>query len=136
MKSPQLIDTWKVMIPQAGSDGGARIPDSVLSSSFVAPSPSVCTQTYLFLYTDSREKAENMSAYVRTRFARFLISLRKMTRHATRSTYSWVPMQDFTAQSDIDWSRPVADVDHLLQAKYGLTEDDAAYIESMIKPME
>lgn len=55
-KSPNLIDTWKVMIPKAGSDGGAKIPDSVLSSNFVASSPSVCTQTYLFLYSDNQTK--------------------------------------------------------------------------------
>ena len=135
-KSSHLIDTWKVMIPKAGSDGGAKIPDSVLSSNFVAPSPSVCTQTYLFLYTDTKEKAENMSKYVKTRFLRFLVSLRKMTQDATKATYTWVPIQDFTSSSDIDWTQSIDLIDKQLYKKYELSIEEQRYIESMIKPME
>lgn len=135
-KSTHLIDTWKVMVPKAGSDGGARIPDIVLSKNFVAPCPSVCTQTYLFFYTDTENKAMNISKYVCTRFLRFLVSLRKMTQDATKATYTWVPLQDFTISSDIDWSKPIADIDRQLYAKYHLTSDEITFIEKMIKPME
>lgn len=135
-KSKNLIDTWKVMIPQAGSDGGQKIPDPVLGSSFTTPSPSVCTQTYLFIYLDSLEKSTNANKYVKTLFFRFLISLRKITQHATRSTYMWVPMQDFTANSDIDWSKSIPEIDQQLYKKYNLTEEEISFIESMIKPME
>lgn len=125
-KSRHLIDTWKVMVPQAGSDGGQKIPDVVLGTTFVASSPSVCTQTYLFFYTDSEKAAINIDKYVHTKFFRFLVSLRKITQHATRSTYTWVPKQDFSKQ----WT------DEELYAKYGLTDEEIAFIESMIKPME
>lgn len=135
-KSTHLIDKWKVMIPQAGSDGGQRIPDPVLGSCFVAPSPSVCTQTFLFIYTNSKDEATNISRYVKTKFFRFFVSLRKITQHATRSTYLWVPQQKFSSISDIDWSKSIEDIDKQLYAKYGLTEDEIAFIESMIKPME
>lgn len=77
-----------------------------------------------------------MSAYIKTRFARFMISLRKMTQDATRSTYNWVPLQDFTPSSDIDWSQDVAGIDRQLYAKYGLSADEVAFIEERIKPME
>ncbi|MGF1532367.1 MAG: Eco57I restriction-modification methylase domain-containing protein [Bernardetiaceae bacterium] len=125
-KSEHLIDKWKVMIPQAGSDGGKKIPDIVLGKPLIAPSPSVCTQSYLFFFTDSEIKATNIETYLRTKFFRFLVSLRKITQHATRSTYTWVPLQDFTES----WT------DEKLYKKYGLTEEEIAFIESMIRPMD
>ena len=135
-KSVHLIDRWKVMIPQAGSDGGQRIPDSVLGTTFITSSPSVCTQTYLFLYFDSEEEAVNANKYVKSLFFRFLVSLRKITQHATKSTYTWVPMQDFTSASDIDWSVSISEIDQQLYKKYGLSTDEINFIETAIKPME
>jgi len=125
-KSPHLIDTWKVMVPQAGSDGGQRIPDVVLGRSFITSSPSVCTQTYLFFYVKNEPEALSVQSYLSTRFFRFLVSLRKNTQHATRSTYAWVPVQDWTTT----WT------DELLFKKYQLTKDEVEYIESQIREME
>lgn len=124
-KSTHLIDKWKVMVPQAGSDGGQKIPDPVLGTTFVASSPSVCTQTYLFFYADSERAARSIETYVRTRFFRFLVSLRKITQHATRSTYSWVPQQR--------WNRKWTD--EALYEKYGLTKQEILFIESRIKEL-
>jgi site-specific DNA-methyltransferase (adenine-specific) len=124
-KSAHLIDSWKVLVPQAGSDGGQKIPDVVLGTMMVVEPPSVCTQTYLFFYCTTREQAESIHSYVRTRFVRFLVSLRKMTQHATRSTYTWVPQQT--------WDRTWTDVE--LYQKYGITKEEQAYIESMVKEM-
>ncbi len=123
-KSPHLIDTWKVMVPQAYGERGAR-PAMVLGPSFVVSSPSVCTQTFLFFYVSSKAKANSLNSYLRTRFFRFLVSLRKITQHATRSTYTWVPQQA--------WNRTWTD--EALYKKYGLTEDDIYFIESRIRPM-
>jgi site-specific DNA-methyltransferase (adenine-specific) len=113
------------MIPQAFGERGSR-PAKVLGGSFIAPSPSVCTQTYLFFYVGSKTEAESLNSYVRTRFFRFLVSLRKITQHATRSTYTWVPQQE--------WGRTWTDA--ALYKKYKLTKDDIALIESMVRPME
>jgi site-specific DNA-methyltransferase (adenine-specific) len=124
-KSVKLVDTWKVMIPQAYG-AGEEIPHQILGRPFVAPSPSVCTQTYLFVYVSSREAAESVESYVRTRFLRFLVSLRKITQHATRSTYQWAPQQTW----DRTWT------DEALYKKYKLSKDDIAFIESRIRPME
>lgn len=123
-KSAHLIDTWKVMVPQAYGERGAR-PAMVLGPSFVAESPSVCTQTYLFFYVSSEKQAKSLNNYLRTRFFRFLVSLRKITQHATRSTYSWVPQQAW----DRTWT------DEALYAKYCLTKAEIAFIESMVRPM-
>lgn len=125
-KSKELIDTWKVMVPKAGSDGGQKIPNRVLGSPFIASAPSVCTQTYLFFYLQNETEAKNVEAYLRTKFFRFLISLRKLTQDATRSTYQWVPIQDFTKE----WT------DDLLYEKYDLAENERQYIEEMIESMD
>lgn len=122
-KSAQLIDTWKVMTPAAYGERGAR-PAMVLGPSFIADSPSVCTQTYLFFYVASRKQAQSLQSYLNTRFFRFLVSLRKITQHATRATYTWVPQQTW----DRVWT------DEALYKKYGLSKGDIAHIEACIRP--
>jgi len=124
-KSKKLIDKWKVMIPQAYG-AGEGIPHQILGQPFVAPKPSVCTQTYLFVYVDTKKAAESVESYVRTRFLRFLVSLRKITQHATRSTYTWVPQQT--------WDRIWTDKE--LYKRYGLDKDEISFIESRVRPME
>ena len=124
--SRPAIYQWKVMIPKAGSDGGKKIPDSVLGKPLIAELPSVCTQSYLFFYVNLEKEAQSIESYYRTRFFRFLVSLRKITQDATRSTYTWVPQQNW----DIHWT------DEKLYEKYGLTKDEVSYIESMIRPMD
>jgi len=123
-KSSELVNTWKVMIPKAYG-AGEGIPHQILGQPFVAPNPSVCTQTYLFFYVDCKDAAESVESYIRTRFLRFLVSLRKITQDATRSTYTWVPQQTW----DHLWT------DEELYQKYSLTKGDIAFIESRIRPM-
>jgi site-specific DNA-methyltransferase (adenine-specific) len=123
-KSSELIDTWKVLIPAAGFESQI-LPTLVLSSIRRAPKPSACTQTYLFLSASSKNEADNMESYVRTRFFRFLVWLRKVSQHATRATYSWVPQQA--------WDRPWTD--EMLYRKYGITKSEREFIESVIRPI-
>ncbi|GMV88775.1 MAG: hypothetical protein AMXMBFR81_17060 [Chthonomonas sp.] len=125
-KSAHLIDTWKVMVPKAGSDGGKQIPDPVLGKSLVAPPPSTCTQSFLFFFVTSESEALSLQSYLQTRFFRFLVSLRKLTQDATRSTYTWVPQQPW----DRKWT------DEVLYKKYGLSESEIVHIETMIKSMD
>jgi site-specific DNA-methyltransferase (adenine-specific) len=124
-KSTHLVDTWKVMVSAAFGERGA-VPAKVLGRPFVVGSPSVCTQTYLFFYVDSEAQALNLKSYLSTKFFRFLVSLRKITQHATRSTYSWVPLLSLDRQ----WS------DGDLYERFELTIDQIEFIESIIKPME
>jgi site-specific DNA-methyltransferase (adenine-specific) len=121
-KSAHLIDTWKVLIPAAGFESQI-LPTLVLSSLRRAPNPSACTQTYLFIPTSSEESADSAETYIRTRFARFLVWLRKVSQHATRSTYRWVPQQT--------WDREWTDAE--LYEKYGITEEEQAYIAEMVR---
>jgi site-specific DNA-methyltransferase (adenine-specific) len=126
-RNMQLMKAWKVLIPAAGSDGGQSIPDVVLGRPFVSGPRTVCSQTYLVIGPlESKDEANNLERYIKTRFVRFLISLRKISQHAGRNTYTWVPQQT--------WDHPWTDAE--LYEKYGITSDEQAYIETMIKEME
>lgn len=124
-KSAGLIDYWKVLVPQA-FNGGDALPHQIVGKSLIASSPSVCTQSFLFFYVDTEEEAKSLQSYYCTRFFRFLVSLRKITQHATHATYTWVPQQSW----DRTWT------DEELYAKYGITDDEAAFIASQVRAME
>jgi len=124
-KNVDAIDTWKVLVPKAYG-AGETFPHQILGKEIVAEPPSVCTQTYLVVSPfPSEGDAKSFSSYYRTRFFRFLVSLRKITQDALRSTYTWVPRQVWTDT----WT------DELLYQKYGITDDEIAFINSMIRPM-
>jgi site-specific DNA-methyltransferase (adenine-specific) len=124
-KSSHLIDTWKVLVPKAGSDGGQKLPDVVLGKPLIASSPSICTQSFLFFNVASRKSAESLQSYYATRFFRFLVSLRKITQDATHSTYRWVPIQEWNQ----NWT------DEALFSKYGVTKAEQIFVESQVKEL-
>ena len=127
-KNSHLIDVWKLFLPVAGSGRERERSgvDLVLSPPIVAGPGSVCTQTYLVAGPlGSKVEAESVESYLRTRLARFLISLRKPAQHVFSGMYHWVPVQP--------WDRLWTDV--ALYRKYGITKDERAFIEGMIRPM-
>ena len=125
VKNEHLVDNWKVLVPKAGSDGGQKIPDSVLGKPWISEPPSVATQTFLAFYVDSKKAALSLESYYRSKFFRFLVSLRKPTQDALRPMYLWVPIQSF----DREWT------DKDLYKKYDLAPEEIKYIEDVIRPM-
>ncbi len=125
-KNSSLINKWKVLVPKAGSDGGQKIPDSVLGKPWLAPSPSAATQTFLAFCVASEKEARSLESYYCTKFFRFIVSLRKITQDALRPMYSWVPTQEWDQQ----WT------DKALYKKYKLTSEEINYIEAVIRPMD
>ncbi len=124
-KNIEAIDSWKVLVPKAYG-AGESFPHQILGKEIVAPPPSACTQSYLIVSPfQSEREARSFASYYRTRFFRFLVSLRKITQDALRSTYTWVPQQAWNKT----WT------DEMLYEKYGITKDEIAFIESMIRPM-
>ncbi len=124
-KNTETIDAWKVLVPEAYG-AGETFPHQILGKEIVVSPPSVCTQSYLVVSPFQTEReAQSFASYYRTRLFRFLVSLRKITQHALRSTYSWVPQQTWHC----DWT------DEVLYKKYGITNDEIAFINSMIRPM-
>ncbi len=125
-KNADAIDTWKVLVPKAYG-AGENFPHQILGREIVAAPPSACTQSYLVVTPfQSKRAAQSFASYYRTRLFRFLVSLRKITQDALRSTYTWVPQQSWTRT----WT------DDLLYTKYGITKKEIAFIESMIRPMD
>ena len=124
-KNPGMLDVWKVLVPKAYG-AGESFPHQILGKEIVAPPPSACTQTYLVVSPfTTEESARSFASYYRTRLFRFLVSLRKITQDALRSTYSWVPQQSW----DKTWT------DEMLYEKYSINEDEIVFINSMIRPM-
>jgi site-specific DNA-methyltransferase (adenine-specific) len=124
-KNTNAIDIWKVLVPEAYG-AGETFPHQILGKEIIVSPPSACTQSYLMVSPfQSEDAARSFSSYYRTRLFRLLVSLRKITQHALRSTYLWVPQQTW----DRIWT------DEMLYKKYGITEDEIAYIDSMIRPM-
>lgn len=80
-----------------------------------------------------KEAAKNLRKYFSTKFYRFMHSLVKVSQHGTSKTYNFVPLQDFTSNSDIDWSKSIPEIDQQLYKKYKLTAEEIEFIESMIK---
>ena len=83
----------------------------------------------------SFEEAEACSKYLTSKFCRALIGTLKVTQDNPKETWANVPLQDFTENSDVDWSQSVANIDRQLYKKYELTDEEITFIESMIKPM-
>lgn len=122
------IDHWKVLVPKAGpgSSGGHVIPDVVLGQPVVSEPGSCCTETYMVVGPVASEaEASSLQSYLRTRFLRLLVSLRKLSQDAPKGTYKFVPQQPW----DREWT------DEELYAKYGITEDEQEYIAAMVREM-
>ena len=125
-QNSEWIDEYKVMIAKAYGERG-DFPYLMLGKPFVAEKGSCCTETYLVIGPfGNRNKCENVISYIRTKFFRFLVLQKKNTQNAAKGVYEFVPLQDF--------SKPWTDEE--LYKKYGLTDEEIQFIESMIRPME
>lgn len=128
----ELLDKWKVIVSKVSfehagvpdKDGMMRVLSVVVQ---ILPPNSACTESYLVANTfDDEAMANNFASYLKTKFVRFLIMQMLASMNMSKASYSFVPVQDF--------SKPWTDEE--LYAKYGLTDEEIAFIESMIKPME
>lgn len=116
------IDRWKVLLVKAHGTSG-RDDVTILGVPVVAGPGSACTETYLVIgVCESEDEARNLSAYMRTRFVRFLVSLRKITQNITRDSYKFVP----ALPMDRLWT------DKALFKRYGIDDEQVAFIESLI----
>lgn len=127
----EYIDQPKIFVPCAWGNG--RVEEDRINP-FIPEPRSVCFETYLMVGPfENWAILENVIKYMNSKFFHILVSPLKVSQHATQNVYRLVPMQDFSSNSDIDWSKSVAEIDQQLYAKYGLNEEEIAFIESMIK---
>ena len=128
------LDKYKVILPKSNGSGSFG---EALTMPIVGLAGQGHTQTFISIGKfNTLEEAEACLKYIKTKLARLLLSSLKVTQDNKKETWSNVPLQDFTSASDIDWSQSVSDIDRQLYAKYGLSDDEIAFIEKMIKPME
>lgn len=135
-KNTEWIDRFKVYTPRANNIGTELNDDNL--NSFVGVPNTICTESYLVIGVDlelNQTSATNLCNYLTTKFARFQHSLGKASQDATSKTFRFVPTQNFTDNSDIDWSKSTVEIDKQLYTKYKLTNEEIEFIESMIKSM-
>lgn len=126
-----LIDKVKVIIPEANGSGEFG---ETLSYPLVVGKKIGCTQTFITIGAfDTEFEAESCLKYIKSKFCRAMLGILKVTQHNPPATWAKVPMQDFTAASDIDWS---GDIDTQLYRKYNLTAEEINFIESHVKKMD
>lgn len=124
---------FKVVLPK--STGSGALGEELSSPIVVGPGKGF-TQSFISIGAFKTEaEAEAVLKYVKTKFARAMLGTLKVTQHNPAPTWANVPIQNFSASSDIDWSQSIADIDQQLYKKYGLTSEEIAFIESAIKPM-
>ncbi|CRZ21365.1 Helicase A859L [Kingella kingae] len=125
---------WKVILPKSNGSGALG---EVLSTPLVGTPLVGHTQSFISIGCfDDELLAEHCLKYVKTKFARTMLGVLKVTQDNNPPTWAYVPLQDFTAQSDIDWTASIADIDRQLYEKYGLSEAEIAFIESKVKAMD
>lgn len=118
------------------SNGTGAIGE-VLSTPLIGEPLIGHTQTFLTIGKfDKKSIAENCMKYIKSKFARAMLGTLKITQHNSISTWKNVPLQDFTPNSDIDWTKSIPEIDQQLYAKYGLSQDEIAFIEEKVKAME
>lgn len=128
-----MIDKYNVIVTHAIGSKDYVLPKTMR----ILPIGQACSVTYLCIgATNNKDNAENLLKYIKTRFVRFLIKQAISGINISSKSFMFVPLQDFTSSSDIDWSQSIADIDKKLYEKYNLTDDEISYIESTIKPMD
>lgn len=134
------FNKYKVFISKADGAAGAigkPIPARIIGKPIVM-SPGVgCTETYITVgAVDTKNEAEAIAKYIMGKFSRTLLGVLKVTQNSAKPTWKYVPLQDFTPNSDIDWTKSIPEIDQQLYKKYGLDEKEIEFIETHVKEME
>lgn len=138
-KGTEILKSYKVFTSKA--NGGAGLlgddkPVQIIGKSYVALPMEACTDSLIAIGCyQSYEEAANLQKYMKTKFLRYLAGVLKTSQNLYQGIYQFVPIQDFTKKSDVDWSKSIAEIDKQLYSKYNLTQGEIDYIESKIKSM-
>jgi len=128
------LNKFKVLVPKANGSGKFGEP---LSSPFIADPNTGFTFSYIsFGAFDNIEESEAVLKYLKTKFTRTLLGVLKVTQDNLPNTWSKIPLQSFSKQSDIDWSKSISEIDKQLYKKYKLSNEEIAFIEEKVQPMD
>jgi len=127
------IDKYKLFFPEANGNG---IFGETLTLPEIGYPGEGSTDTFINVgRLSSKKETETLLKYIKTKFLRALLGIKKATQHTPPTVWDTIPMLNFTSNSDIDWSKSVKDIDRQLYAKYGLSDEEIAFIESNVKEM-
>lgn len=128
------LSYWKVLVPKSNGSGAIG---EVLSTPLIGEPLIGYTQTFISIGKfESEAEAKAAYKYICTKFARTMLGILKITQDNPPEKWKYVPLQDFTEKSDIDWTQSIHDIDRQLYRKYGLDQTEQDFIERMVKPME
>ena len=128
------LHAYKVILPVSNGSGALG---EVLSTPLIGEPLIGYTRSFIsFGRFDNRNHSENLLKYIKSKFARVMLGILKITQDNTASKWEFVPMQDFTNKSDIDWSKSIPEIDRQLYAKYNLSQEEIDFIEKNVKEME
>lgn len=126
--------SYKVFLPRANGSGTFG---EVFSTPMIGTPMTICTDTFLQVgQFNNKLEADNLLKYVKTKFFRAMVGVKKTAVFNYKDCFTFVPLQDFTADSDIDWSKSIPEIDQQLYRKYGLTDEEIDFIETHVKPMD
>jgi superfamily II DNA or RNA helicase len=134
LSEPENFKKYKVILPNANGSGAIG---EILSTPLIGEPLTGYSETFIGIGSfDSKDEAEAALKYVKSKFARTMLGILKITQHNSRDKWAKVPQQNFTSKSDIDWSKSIQDIDRQLYVKYGLDESEITFIEERVKAME
>lgn len=134
-KNIDIFNNYKVFVSK--SAGNPNSDFKVIGIPYIGEKKSACTDSLIPIGNfKTLYEATSLQKYIKTKFLRFMVSILKTSQNVTQIVYRFVPMQDFTNKSDIDWNKAIHNIDLQLYKKYKLTDDEINYIESKIKEME
>lgn len=134
IEKPSDFTSYRLLIPKAVGSGqfGESFPDMIIAN----PNEGH-TQSFLSIGSFNKElDVINLEKYIKSKFSRSLLSVLKVTQDITPSKFQYVPIQDFSEDSDIDWSKSIAEIDQQLYRKYGLSDEEIAFIEEKVQEMK
>jgi hypothetical protein len=136
--SPEWLHKWKLFVPESNGASGMLGEESarIISRPAVGKPGDGVTQTFIVIGAlNSAAEADSLEKYILSKFARVLLGALKVTQRNNSETWALVPLQDFTARSDIDWSKSIPEIDQQLYKKYGLEQHEIDFIETRVKEM-
>lgn len=140
VKNKDIADNWKVFMSKANGAAGILNGEekvSILGKPYLGNPKSICTDSLIPIGSfKTKVEAENLKKYIHTKFLRSMVGVMKTSQNLTQIVYSFVPLQDFTNKSDIDWSESIVEIDQQLYRKYGLNQEEIEFIENNVEEME
>lgn len=139
-KNIDIADKWKIFTSK-GNGGAGLLTDNkqvaILGKAFIGKPNSVCTDSLIPIGSFETEyEAMSLLSYFKTKFFRYVVGLLKTSQNVYQNVYQFVPLQNFTENSDIDWSKSISDIDQQLYKKYHLSNEEIMFIENKIQPMD